>query len=111
MIRYSITYGVITAESAQTGEWADNGYEEEWREGRLYDAFTNALNNYSIGSNLPHDLTEWWSSVDPECNKLNGSEKCFSLHIATQDKQGKWRRLTHREFDRLNKAFAHFERN
>ena len=85
MIRYSITYQIITPESAEMGDYSDQGYE---RYDETADSFRELVNlvkdrGFSEPSCSPVTYSDniWFSTVDPDRNYQTGEETYYSIHI------------------------------
>lgn len=98
MFTYSVCYEVITPESASNGDFAENGFEFQDMPCKLHE-IPRVMNLFSITPNSDNDLTEWWHSVDPERDYVTGEERYYSLHLKYNG-----RRLTSREFNRINQV-------
>jgi len=74
-MQYSITYEVITPESAENGDFEETGFYIEDGEDDLRDVINLAE---SLG--ICEDSGSWFSSVDPEIDYQSGAETFYSLH-------------------------------
>jgi hypothetical protein len=79
-MKYSICYRIITPESAENGEFSDQGFETENEISPLRDII-HAARSLGITARSDNDLTGWWESIDPERDYQTGEEKFYSLHI------------------------------
>lgn len=83
--KYSMnkTYQVVTPESAEQGDFSDQGIEYEDKEfdslWEMADEIRNAgaTELSSSGTASPHD---WYSTPDPERNYRTGEETTYSFH-------------------------------
>ena len=105
-IYYDVTFQTVTEESAEQGDFADQGYQEEnnyvesFRE--LVDLVSEypepsyyPLNTYSYPDNL------WFSTVDPDVNYTTGENTYYSLHI--KNKRALYHLVSYLQKKRANK--------
>ena len=88
--QYGITFQLVTPESAEEGDYEEQGWEREYEEAELQDILKDAVNRYGIHEPSSSDVTShtWWSSVMPDENKdywEKGHEKYYSLHVKNVD--------------------------
>ncbi len=80
---YSITYEVITPESAEVGDAAERGYlvdPTQYQLGDLREILSNAQ-SYGIVGTTRNNLTGWFCSINPQRDHRDGSETYYSLHF------------------------------
>lgn len=75
---YSITYSIVTPESAENSEEDSSGFIVDNEKAELADIIREA-ESYGI----TQDGGRWWSSVDPSIDYTTGAETYHSLHIKT----------------------------
>jgi 2'-5' RNA ligase len=80
---YSITYEVVTPESAEQGDFSESGFDVKDEEATLLEIVSVAKNR-GISGHRGGVESEWWSS-EPEQNYSDGEETSYSLHIKTED--------------------------
>lgn len=95
--KYSITYQTVTPESAEDGDYADNGYVIQDEVEELQDILQEAVNRYGIYEPSSVGYKDgkrsvsagcWWSSTSPDTDRdywEKGHEKYYSLHINNID--------------------------
>ena len=81
----SVTYEIITDESAEQGDVAERGYESE-NEDVDVDELERVVQNYGFSQPSSSCLEDrmWFSSVSPREDRAyfeNGERKFFSLHL------------------------------
>lgn len=81
----SVTYEVITDESAEQGEAAERGYERE-REDMDWDDLERLISDYGFSEPSSSVLDErmWFSTTTPREDRAyfeNGERRFFSLHL------------------------------
>jgi len=79
-MKYSITYQVVTPESAEIGDFEDTGFLVENDEDDLRYIICKAK-GLGIVSRSQNDLTHWWESEDPGINYQTGEQTYYNLHI------------------------------
>lgn len=83
---YSITYQTVTPESAEHGDYADQGFIVEKESGTLEEIAREAKNRYGIYSNTSSPaVASSWASVDPERDYQSGEETYYNLHVRNVD--------------------------
>lgn len=86
---YSITYQLVTPESAEHGDYEKQGYEVEKQEAELQDILRDAVNNYGIYSTtgtISAGIS--FESLTPDHDRdyfEKGHEKYYTLHITHLD--------------------------
>ena len=89
MITIGITYSVVTAESAEHGDYDRTGWEREtetWKPGKLREALETMIEHGHIEASCwPFQLDHaWWTAYDSGGTRAYfelGEEKELGLHI------------------------------
>jgi hypothetical protein len=79
---YSITFTDITPESAEEGDFADQGYAVEPTIGALYDIIEEAISNYGVYNKVSYggrDLA--WESEFEVVDYQKGIQRAYTLHL------------------------------
>lgn len=85
-MKYSITYEVITAESAENGDAAERGYKIENESARIKEVIAAARN---LGI-FVESGGRWWHTVDADHGDYrSGEETYYSLHVPALERKGK----------------------
>jgi len=79
--KVSKTYQVITPESAEIGDHADQGFEYENNEFTLRELLKEIENGGFV-----ENSGRWLSTVDPERDYQTGEETFYNLHIETSER-------------------------
>lgn len=92
MVKYSVTYGIVTPKSAENAEYAETGYEREDMPLTLDDdetivqAAADVVEQYcghcEASSSGPLTAHDWFTSADTETDYSDGSETSHSVHFA-----------------------------
>lgn len=86
MILISKTYEIVTHESAQDGESAENGFEFENVE-YSFRELVEEMRNYSEPSQMPNDgNTHVWLTSEAEQDYQTGDYTSYSLHYSRENK-------------------------
>jgi hypothetical protein len=90
-IGYSVTFDVVTPESAEQGNFAETGFEVEDRallwscEETAIDAavelIADRLGHVEASSYPNVDASTWFTSADPDVDFTDGSERRESVHF------------------------------
>lgn len=78
--RVSVTFQVVTPESAEDGECADQGFEIE-SESVGGEELVRILARYAAAP-CRGDGTRWYCSAEAEPNYLTGEETSYAVHVA-----------------------------
>lgn len=100
MLRYAVTYDVVTEESAEYGDTAENGWAMEEQEGDVCEVM-HQVSRYGIMPRSKNDLTSWWES-EPEQDMGDGSWTTYHLHVKNRDGSP----LSGERFARLNRLIG-----
>jgi hypothetical protein len=77
-----VTYEIVTSESAEYGEAAESGFEDEDIEfDSLYEMIEYMLDNGAIHPSSSSAGANTWFSTEPELDYSSGEDKTLSFHI------------------------------
>jgi hypothetical protein len=98
MIMLSKTYQVSTYESAEDGDYAEQGFEFE-REPFSFRELVQALDDYAEPSDSSIGSRTWVSSY-PETDYRTGAETIYSLHfVGPESKRKYWIKALNLKFN------------
>jgi len=78
--QYGVTYSSVTPESAEHGDFSDQGWMHETETGTLKDVLETA-SHFNIEARGKNDGTLWWDSHPFTEDYSTGTETFYSLHV------------------------------
>ncbi len=96
-INISVTYQVISPESAENGDFEDQGFTLEPLEVSQYE-LRECIKEYGFKPREDNDLTRWWEA-DPFTEWVTGRETTYNLHVNSINGKP----LSDRQLKQLNK--------
>lgn len=87
--KISVTYSIVTPDSARHGDYSETGYETEEYKGTLKDVLSEVQNTLGYFENLNENSTHDQSlyGCDPEIDYATGEETYRAVHISTADRR------------------------
>jgi hypothetical protein len=89
MIKVNITYSIITPESAETGDFAELGFESEGEE-MSFEEIIEWMEGGEPSSSPLKYVNEYTWVTKCERDFYTGNETCYSIHFADKPAKAKY---------------------